>query len=148
MKTIIIAFFIMVISVPAIGQSCEFCGEWVYEDFDHTGRVTTDCEGTAKEFYKGSLVKLYIKEFSKTYRIDNYPTHIDNPEIQIQPAEYLEYDDNPNTAEISIKKDGQIIETFYFAAPDIFYNWRDGCRFYFKPKQMESKKIYHLSNMQ
>jgi hypothetical protein len=131
MTKIIAAFLVMISCAPAIAQSCEFCGEWVYDRFENVGRVTTDCEDRLDSF-QNSSVKLNTKEFSKTYYVDNYPTQVYNPDIQVQPAEYLEDDDNPNTKKISIKKDGQVIETFYFAAPDIFYNWRDGCRFYFK----------------
>lgn len=125
----------MIICTPVIGQQYEFYGDWTYDRFEYVGRITTDCAGTAKNFYEGSTIKLGSDRFSQTYFIDSTPPVVDDADTYMQPADYLEYGDDPDTMEIIIKKDGQPIEKFYFIAPDSVYKSQDGCRFHFKRTQ-------------
>jgi hypothetical protein len=119
----------MVISVPAIGQSCEFCGEWVYEGFEYGTGITTDCEGTAEEFYKGFKFNLSSNGLNLSYHISSPPPYSYNSDIVFQKS--TEY---PGSYESAYNSKNRIVGTFHLISSNILYLSQDGCRFYFKPK--------------
>ncbi len=124
MKNIILGLGALLFGLSACSQKCDYCGVWNYEKYEYAGRITTNCAETSKLFVNSSI---YLDKdvVSVTYNIDNAQVRIENPEIELLPA------NENNLYAIVIKQDGIEKEKFYFISPDVLYISRDGCNFYF-----------------
>lgn len=110
---------------PIHGQSCEYCGEWLYTGVEYANRVTADCQDMARDF-ENTNINIGENFFNHTYSIDNTPKHISDVCIIEVPVDEYE-----NVPVILISKDNKVVQKLYITAPDRVYIYTDGCRFYF-----------------
>jgi hypothetical protein len=126
MKKIIFLFFVTIYCAPVAGQSCEFCGEWIYEGFEYETGITTDCEGTAEEFYKGFKFNLSSNKLGLANHISSPPPYSYNSDIVFQKSK-----NGSGLYESVYDANSMIVGTFHLISSNILYLSQDGCRFYF-----------------
>lgn len=125
MKKYLFALLLMIGCASTHGQSCEYCGEWLYARFEYANHITADCQDLAND-YKNVGITIGESFFNQTNSIDNIPKQISDVDIVKVPADTYE-----NSPVILISKDNKIVQKLYIAAPDMIYIYLDGCRFYF-----------------
>ncbi len=110
---------------PTHGQSCEYCGKWLYAGFEYASRITADCQNIAYNF-ENTNIAIGENYFNHTYSIDNTPKDICDVGVIKIPLDKYE-----NVPAILILKDNKIVQKLYISAPNKIYMLLDGCRFYF-----------------
>ncbi len=123
----IIAFFAFLIGCSsANSQSCDLCGNWSFDRFEYAGYITTDCEGTARQFFNGTSIIVTDNHFAKTYSTDNSANMFDNVNFI-----YGDFDSDENAQVIIVKTEDKVIEKLYKLSTHTIYLSLDGCHFYF-----------------
>lgn len=128
MKKHIFILLLLIGCAPTHGQSCEYCGEWLYSGFEYASRITADCQDMT-HYFEDAHITIGENFFNHTYSIDNTPKQIIDVNIITVPADEYE-----NTPAIWISKDNTVVQKLYTAVPDTIYIMLDGCRFYFNRK--------------
>lgn len=114
MKTLILVSMLCFVANHAYAgdELHDFSGKWVFDRFEYVGYVTTDCEETAARIYQNAEVNFGNQNFD------------------------IKESGTPNTYVIKVTEAGKYQETYHYAPPDTLYIFEDGCRFYFKQKNM------------